>query len=529
MFKKIQLFIFTIITFLSLSLNSNAASGNINVSSSSTAVVGSRVTVTVTLSSSTAIGSWEMNLNYDKTYLQLVSSTAEAGGTKMANSSSGTKSKSYTFTFKTLKKGTTRVSVSNYLVYAYDDLSEMSINNSNKNINIITQQELEDSYSKDNNLKSLTVEGYELDKAFDKNSLEYIVNVPTGTTSVKVNASVNDKTASLNGTGEIAVTEGSNTIPIVVTAQNGSTKTYTLIINVEDLNPINININNVNFVVVKNVTLLNPPEAFTPTTIKINDFDIPAFQNTAADITLVGLKDESGNISLYQYSNNEYLKYNQLNTKEYLLIPTNVETKLDLIPSKIEIDGYTYDAYKYTNDSKLYVISAKSLEDGSTSLYTYDPTNQALIKYDDSYILETNNLINNYTYLIYVLIGTSAFLIFIIFILIHNLRKKQKKINKFVEKQEAKIEATRKLNDVVAEVQKITGETKNNNSSNNKKAKNKPEVKVEEVTIPDNNKNKNDNKTDNKKKEEPKTPDNNPTEEVYNLFEDDKKSKKKKK
>ena len=40
---------------------------------------------------------------------------------------------------------------------------------------------------------------------------------------------------------------------------------------------------------------------------------------------------------------------------------------------------------------------------------------------------------------------------------------KQKKINKFIERQEAKIEATRKLNDDVSEVQKITAKEKEDN------------------------------------------------------------------
>ena len=43
-----------------------------------------------------------------------------------------------------------------------------------------------------------------------------------------------------------------------------------------------------------------------------------------------------------------------------------------------------------------------------------------------------------------------------IFILLHSTKKKQKKIKEFIEKQEAKLEATRKLNDVVSEVKKIT-------------------------------------------------------------------------
>lgn len=90
---------------LIIPISVNAASGTIKVTGTSQVVVGNRVTLTVTLSSSTAIGSWEMDLSYDKNYLELVSTNSEGNGTRMVNSSAtGVKSKSYTFTFKTKKQ-----------------------------------------------------------------------------------------------------------------------------------------------------------------------------------------------------------------------------------------------------------------------------------------------------------------------------------------------------------------------------------------------------------------------------------------
>ena len=40
--------------------------------------------------------------------------------------------------------------------------------------------------------------------------------------------------------------------------------------------------------------------------ITINDIEIPAFINTLSDITLVGLKDDQGNVKLFVYNNGEY-------------------------------------------------------------------------------------------------------------------------------------------------------------------------------------------------------------------------------
>ena len=481
--KKFKIFLLGVISLLVLPSMVSAASGSIRVTGTSSAVVGNRVTITVTLSSSTAIGGWEMALNYDKSYLQLVSSTAESGGTKMIGytaTADGVKSKSFTFVFKTLKTGSTRVSVSSYLAYAMDE-TEISLTSSSKNISIITQEQLEASYSKDNNLKDLTVtvgeETYEISPEFDRDTLEYTVTVPTGTTLVNVSATRNDSTASVDGDGEIEVTEGLNTVPIVVTAQKGDEKTYTLIINVEDQNPIHVTIDGNNYTVVKSDTLLTAPTTFTATTVAIDGFDIPAFVNDAIGYTLVGLKDDAGNISLYRYQNGEYSLYNELTSKSYTLVPVAFDADLDYIKTTVEINDATVDAYQYSDESNLYIINAVNLENGETNLYLYDPESGAAILFDESFIQDTNETIQYYTYVIIAFAGALFLMLILIFVLLHSTKKKQKKINQFIEKQEAKIEATRKLNDVVSEVKKITEEEYEDNSKNI--------VNVEEVKIDD--------------------------------------------
>lgn len=463
--KKFKILILGLICLLFMPGMVHAASGSISVSGTSSAVVGNRVTVTVTLSSGTSIGSWQMDLNYDRSYLQLVSSTAEGGGTSMVNSSaSGVRSKSYTFVFKTLKTGSTRVSVSSYLAYAYSDLSQISLTSSSKSIRIMTQEELEASYSKDNNLKSLSVtvgeESYAIDPEFSADVLEYNVTVPTGTTMVNVNATKNDSTAIVDGDGEIEVTEGLNTIPIVVTAQNGDEKTYTLIVNVEDQNPINVVIDGKNYTVVKSATLLSAPSAFSETTVQIDGFDIPAFVNDAIGYTLVGLKDEDGNVALYRYLDGEYSLYNEFNSKSYTLVPVPFDKELDYIKTTALINGVSMDVYKYSEDSNLVIINAINLETGKEDLYLYDPDSGAAIVFDESFIQDTNQTIEYYTYIIIAFGGALLLMLIVIFVLLHSTKKKQKKIKEFILKQEAKIEATRKLNDVVDEVKKTLEEEK---------------------------------------------------------------------
>ncbi len=463
--KKIKYFLLSFLAIILLPLSVSAASGTIKVTGSSQVVVGNRVTLTVTLSSSTAIGSWEMNLNYDRNYLELVSTNSEGNGTKMVNSSAtGVKSKSYTFTFKTLKSGSTTVSVNSYDAYAYSDLSKMSLSSSGKKINIITQAELEASYSKDNNLKSLTVEGFELSPEFSKDITEYTVTVPENTKEITINATENDKAASVSGTGTFEVTQGTNTFQLVVRAENGSEKTYTVTVDVVDENPINVTIGDDAYTVVKIKEFLPVANAYQETTIKINEFDIPAYTSELTGFTLVGLKDSTGNISLFIYDDatNTYTPYTELQFNQLTIYVKETKEKLNGYEfGSVTINEIEVPAYYTSASSRFAIIYGINIETGEEGFFKYDKTDQSIQKYDDEMINELFEKNNLYSYII---IGFSAILIIMFIILIVTLRKGHKKKNKKInvtevkiiddeleEKKEEKDETTQKLN-VIEEV-----------------------------------------------------------------------------
>lgn len=438
--KKLKIFIVGLLSLILIPLGVNAASGNIKVTSTSSVVVGNKVTVTVTLSSSTNIGSWEMDLNYDKKYLQLTSSSAESKGTFMSNYSSGTKSKKYTFTFKTLKTGSTKVSVGSYAVYAFDDMSKMTINNSSKTIKIITQEELEASYSKDNNLKSLSVEGYEISPAFSKDVTNYSVTVPEGTTSVNVVAEENDSKASLSGDGNITVSEGTNNLSIVVRAENGSEKKYNLVVNVIDQNPINVTVDNINYTVIKLRSNYTCPELFTESEISINELKVPACFNEKINYTLVGLKQEDGTIENYIYDNGKYTKYSEIVGTSLKIIVSEYNGEIEgLTKAKAKIDDKEQQVFKFSDSSRFYVVYGLNVETGEKDFYVYDSKNNTFSSYDTEYIdyLKEQNKI--YIYVI-IAFGISILLLLICSISLCSSKKKLKKKHK----QEFKNEQTKK-------------------------------------------------------------------------------------
>lgn len=420
----------------------NAASGSINIASSSTVVVGNKVTVTVTISSGTKMGSWQMSLNYDKSYLQLTNSTARDGGTFMIDYAEdpGVLKKTYTFTFKTLKSGTTKLSVDGYRAYVSSDLSALSLSANTKQIRIITQAELEASYSKNNNLSALEVEGFTLTPEFKTDILEYSVVVPENTKEVNIKATVQDKRASVNGIGTQAVNSGANKFSVVVRAQSGAEKTYVINIEVKDENPINVTVNGKNYTVVKIKENLPAASLYTETTININGFEIPAYKNDNTNLVLVGLKDEEGNISLYIYNKdkNEYQEYNEIGVNKITIYPlTSNEEIKGYKKDTITINGVKVDGYYYTKDSDYVIIYGINVETGDKGFYMYDKKMQSLIKYNDEYIIDLNKKIELYSYII---IGFSGVFILMIIIMIalakkkSGKQKKQKPIEKEIKK-----------------------------------------------------------------------------------------------
>jgi len=82
-----------------------------------------------------------------------------------------------------------------------------------------------------NYLSSLLIDGYSLTPTFDNSVTDgYSLIVPFETASVNLTAAPVAATASIGGAGAIALNVGENLIPITVTAQNGSVRTYNILI-----------------------------------------------------------------------------------------------------------------------------------------------------------------------------------------------------------------------------------------------------------------------------------------------------------
>lgn len=445
--KRIVSIILGLLLFLNNSDILNAASASISVSSStSKVVIGNTFTVTVKISSGTTLGSWEWTIDYDKSKFKLTS-----GEINVADYGNGSKkSASYTYKFKAIGSGSGKISVKSYGAYSWDE-TKLSISASSKTINVITQAQLEASYSKNNNLKSLDISGITLSPTFDKNVTEYKAQANANTESVKVNATKEDSKASISGTGDIKVIEGDNKINVVVTAENGSSKTYSILLTVIDDNPIIVNVNNEELTVVKRASVLTPIENFESKEITINDTKIPAFYSEINDYYLVGLKDKEANINMYIYDekNNTYSLYSETKLNQLLLQPLKIDKEYNnYIKGTTEINNTIFDSYILPNNNYS-IIHARELTTGEDNYYLYDKETNTVVIYDDTELIKYKEKSDKYYKIILLLLGETA-LVFIILIsiLINNSikkrRKRKKQKNEIVE--ENKDNKTKKSN-----------------------------------------------------------------------------------
>ncbi len=416
--KKIFLILILVTTFFTID-KVDAASANISIwANKSRVIVGETVTVTVKVSSSSALGSWSFDMSKSSN-LSYVSSSF-GGATVIDYGNASTYSKTYTFTYKAISSGSAKVSVVNQRVVDFNTATNMTSSGASVYFTTMTQAELEATYSKNNNLSSLEVEGYTLTPEFDSDVLDYSLVVENDVRTINIIASKEDSTATLNGGGEVQLIEGENLFPIKVTAQNGSVKTYNLKVTVKELIPIEVVVNNTSYTVVrKQESLPTMPDLFEPKTIMIDTEEVLAYYNELNNITLVALQTETGEVSLFQYFEDTYIKYEELKFEQNYIIPLEFDnelegfTKTNVKIGDISVLGYVKDGYP--------LIYGLNINTGEKHIYSYDETENTVQKY----LIIEEKVDNTLLYIIYGLSGFIA-LTYLVIIIKKITRKKTK-------------------------------------------------------------------------------------------------------
>ena len=85
--------------------------------------------------------------------------------------------------------------------------------------------------SSNNYLKSLSVENATMEPAFNRQYVDYKVTLQNeNTKKINIIAEAEDETATIEGAGEVELTDGENHIMVIVKAENGNVQIYNLYI-----------------------------------------------------------------------------------------------------------------------------------------------------------------------------------------------------------------------------------------------------------------------------------------------------------
>ncbi len=422
--KKSKLVIFSTIVFLSSIPLAKAASVSISANAN-TVTSGSSVTFYVTINNAAA---WQLT----------GSGTGSTSGCSLGDEGTGDSgtgentTKTISVTCPTSSVGQVSFAVSGNITSS--DMS--TVNVSERKVVVVQAPREKDT---NNDLASLSIEGFELTPAFDKDTLEYSVSVPTTTDKVVINASKDSSYSTISGTGEVAVNEGANVFEVKVVSETGIEKSYKITVNVEDENPIEIKINNEKYTVIKNAKNLEIPEAFETKNTTINGIEVPAFYSEITKIILVGIKDENGNIFLaMKKDDNTYEIYHETKSDQLDLLIKDIQEKDGYIKTKITINGVEYNCLKTDENSDYALVLATNLITGQDDTYVYDKkTNSFIIYTEEQPKIDEDELVKYKDAIFYLVIGL-GFTIFLIIILIITRPKRRKTNKKKVKKVEPK-------------------------------------------------------------------------------------------
>lgn len=436
---KKKYIIISLICFVLFSTTVSAASVSIKASSSSI-TKGNSVTITATVSSESPLVSIEGTL-------MCKGAGVSSSGTDMSfdDSSNSIYSKSFTTTIKPTTSGTVSCSVtSSRLTNMANDGWQ---NLGDKTISIKVSEPVyipPKSYSSNNYLKSLEIEGYTID--FNKDTNEYSIEVPNGTEKVNIKTELEDSKAKVSGDGEVSVSEGTNKLEVKVTAENGNERVYIVNVTVKELDPIEVTVDNKKYTIVRKEGIIeNIPENYEKASIKIGNDDILCYKNTKTGNIIIGLKDDKGIARFYSYDEKtkKYTLYNGYKMGGlYLNIITMPKDKIPSGYAKVsfkyednKLDGYqlldksgTYAADENVKGSDFYLLYAVNEVTGEKGTYVYDKLEGTVQRLNTSMILTYKEKADNY--LLYFLLSLVVLATTIITFTIVLMKKKKHK-NKF--------------------------------------------------------------------------------------------------
>lgn len=261
-------------------------------------------------------------------------------------------------------------------------------NNANKD-----NENKEEKKSSNASLGSLVISAGTLSPEFSAATKDYTATVDYSCSSLAVTANPADSKASVTSvTGNDSLEVGENTVSVVVTAEDGSTSTYNIVVTrrTED-DPENadkqdnwkkFDINGTEWTMVNDIPEDVVPEGFEHSKTVIDGLEYNTLHGTFGDITLVYLQSESGNgLFVYDAAQNAAYEFVRINSESHFIVV--LLPKVDDVPEgynevSLSIEGkgvataYQTKAEKTDDQTKDFYLVYAMNDNGESGWYTYD-------------------------------------------------------------------------------------------------------------------------------------------------------------
>ena len=280
------------------------------------------------------------------------------------------------------------------------------------------------SKSSNNALASLTVSAGELAPAFDPAITDYTLSLPLRTNKITFTATPSDSKATVQGDGEVALRGGENKVAVVVTAEDGSAKTYNITVKVAREPTVFFSLNGESLGVMQDTDGVTPPAGFSPTTVPYSGEELPAWTNAAGQMLLYLVNQDTLAAGFYLYDEAEGVQSPYLpivygaTTYVYTGVPAEKESIPGLTLCDVEAFGHILKGWKYEDASLqdfcvLYLMDAG----GNYGCHTYDSQSGTLQRFSGAVFTDDGRTMRVPMLYVYIAGGAAAVLLLLVIIL----------------------------------------------------------------------------------------------------------------
>lgn len=391
-FKILSIIISAVLLLSVFSINTFAAATSSVAFSSNEITIGGNLTVTVRFASDKTMYGVLASVEYNPDVLQYTSSDESTqfsrvpGLVKISPESSG-KSISMSLTFKAIATGSSTIAVRD--ITCEDNGVEVAVGECSA---VVKVKNASASASSNANLKSLSVSPGTLSPKFSKDVTSYSVTIPNDKTECLVTYALADSKATAKVEGSKTMKVGLNKRTVIVTAENGTTKSY--VINITrldatgtvpdtpaedpvDQNKIEVFADGETMYIEENFSSELVPEGFVTDVYNYNGTEVPCISAGAVKLFYLIMPDGTGADFYMLLTDGTFTKPQKLNVggTDYYLFPLPEGEKLPVGYKQIQLTIGEQSVLAYqSEDAELsdFVLVYAMGKNGNPGLYRYD-------------------------------------------------------------------------------------------------------------------------------------------------------------